>query len=185
VAAIGQRSPGWAGTGAWIQVGICALPASAIWAALGHRWTRPSLLLTALILQAIGIGLPAVVGGIAPALVGAALFGSTFLGVGSLMPALGAHLQFPRAIALLTTGYSIGQILGPQIVRPLLHNGYHSALLVGTAIVLAAALAAAALRLGFPLRVGAMLEPSRSARPRFPPAGPRRNDPPAPTMLGS
>jgi hypothetical protein len=84
--------------------------------------------------------------------------------------ALGAHLQFPRAIALLTTGYSVGQILGPQIVRPLLHNGYHAALLVGAAIVLAAALAAAALRVGFPLRVGAMLEPSRIGRGRAGPA---------------
>ena len=168
--AIGQKSPGWAGTAAWILVGICALPASAIWAALGRRWTRPSLLLAALILQAIGIGLPAVVGGIAPALVGAALFGSTFLGIVSLVLALGAHLQFPRAVALLTTGYSVGQILGPQIVRPLLRNGYHSALLVGAAIVLAAALAAAALRVGFPHRVGAMLEPSRIGRGRAGPA---------------
>jgi Uncharacterised MFS-type transporter YbfB len=170
VAAIGQKSPGWAGTGAWILVGICAVPASAVWAALGHRWTRPSLLVAALILQAIGIGLPAVVGGIAPALVGAALFGSTFLGIGSLVMALGAHLQFPRAIALLTSGYSVGQILGPQIIRPLLHNGYHAALLVGAAIVLAAAVAAAALRVGFPPRVGAMVEPSRLAKPQFPSA---------------
>ena len=42
-----------------ILVGICALPASAIWAGLGRRWTRPSLLLAALLLQAIGIGMPA------------------------------------------------------------------------------------------------------------------------------
>jgi hypothetical protein len=170
VAAIGQKSPGWAGTGAWILVGICAAPASAVWAALSHRWTRPSLLLAALILQAIGIGLPAVVGGVAPALVGAALFGSTFLGIGSLVLALGTYLQFPRAIALLTTGYSVGQILGPQIVRPLLHNGYHAALLVGAAIVLGAAIAAEVLRVGFPPRVGAMVEPSRVAKPEFPSA---------------
>jgi hypothetical protein len=170
VAAIGQNSPGWAGTGAWILVGICAVPASAIWAALGHRWTRPSLLFAALLLQAIGIALPAVAGGVAPALLGAALFGSTFLGIGSLVLALGAHSQFPRAVAILTTGYSVGQILGPQIVRPLLRNGYHAALLVGAAIVLGAALAAAALRVGFPLRVGAMLEPSRIGRGEVGPA---------------
>jgi hypothetical protein len=40
----------------------------------------------------------------AAALVSAVLFGATFLGVGSLALALGAHLQFPRAVALLTTG---------------------------------------------------------------------------------
>jgi hypothetical protein len=165
VAAIGQKSPGWAGTSAWILVGLCALPASAMWAALGRRWSRPSLLLVALMLQATGIGLPAVVGGTAPALVGAALFGSTFLGIGSLVLGLGAYLQFPRAIAILTTGYSVGQILGPQVVRPFLRGGYDSSLLVGAAIVLAAALAAAALRVRFPYRVGVMVEPSRSARP--------------------
>jgi hypothetical protein len=164
VAAIGERTPGWAGTGAWFLVGICALPSSAIWAALSRRWTRPALLVAALLLQAIGIGLPAVVSGVAPALVGAALFGFTFLGIASMVLAIGAHLQFPRAIALLTTGYSTGQILGPQIVRPWLHNGYHCALLVGAGTVLAAALAAAALRVGFPLRVGASLEPSRVDR---------------------
>ncbi len=84
--------------------------------------------------------------------------------------ALGTHLQFPRAIALLTTGYIVGQILGPQVVGPLLHNGYHAALLLGAAIVLAAAPAAAALRVGFPPRVGAMAEPSRLAKPEFPSA---------------
>jgi hypothetical protein len=35
-------------------------------------------------------------------------------------------------------------------------------------MVLAAALAAAALRVGFPHRVGAMVEPSRHAKPEFP-----------------
>jgi Uncharacterised MFS-type transporter YbfB len=161
VAAIAQTSPGWAGTVSWILVGVCAVPSSAIWATLGHRRSRPSLLIAALILQGTGIGLPTVVAGIGPALVGAALFGSTFLGIGSLALALGAHLQFPRAIALLTTGYSVGQILGPQIVRPLLNNGSHAALLVGAVVVFTAALAAVALRVKFPRRVGAMIEQSR------------------------
>jgi hypothetical protein len=80
-----------------------------MWATLARSWTRPSLLLAALLIQAIGIGLPALVGGIAAALIAAILFGSTFLGIGSLVLALGAHLQFPRAVALLTTGYSVGQ----------------------------------------------------------------------------
>jgi hypothetical protein len=76
------------------------------------------------------------------------LFGATFLGVVSLALALGAQLRYPRAVALLTTGYGLGQILGPLVVTPLLHHGYQLALLVGAAIVLAAALAAAVLRIG-------------------------------------
>ena len=92
----------------------------------------------------------------------AVLFGGTFLGVASLALALGAHLQYPRAVAVLTTGYSTGQILGPLLVTPLLHGGYRVALLVGAAVVLAAAAAAAVLRINFPHRVGGMVEPSRA-----------------------
>jgi predicted MFS family arabinose efflux permease len=180
VAAISQNSPGWLGSGAWVLVGIAAIPASATWASLAKRRSRSTLMLTALIVQAVGIALPSLFGGVAPALISAVLFGSTFVAIASLALAIGAHLQFPRSVALLTAGYSVGQILGPLVVKPLLHSatyhgatyhgatyhgGYHDALLVGAAIVLAGAAAAAALRIRFPHRVGAMVEPSRAGRP--------------------
>ena len=82
----------------------------------------------------------------------AVLFGGTFLGVASIALAHGAHLRFPRAVASLTTGYGVGQIAGPLVVTPLVRDGYHVALLVGAAIVLAAALAAAVLRIRFSAR---------------------------------
>ena len=164
VAAISQTSSGWLGSGAWVVVGLAAMPASALWAYLASRAPRSTLLLVALVIQVIGIALPALSGGIAPALISAVLFGNTFIAASSLAIAIGAHLQFPRSVALLTAGYSIGQILGPLVVKPLLHDGYHDALLVGAAIVLAAAVAAAALRVGFPHRVGALVEPSLVAR---------------------
>jgi MFS family permease len=163
VAAINEHSPAWAGSGAWVLVGLAALPAPALWARLGRRWARPTLLLAALLIQAGGIALPALAPGAGPALVSAVLFGGTFLGIASLALALGAHLQYPRAVAVLTTGYSTGQILGPLLVTPLLHGGYRAALLVGAGVVLAAAAAAAVLRIGFPHRVGGMVEPSRAA----------------------
>jgi MFS family permease len=150
VAAIEQSSPGWIGSGAWVLVGVAAVPSSAIWAALGRRWSRPDLLLAALIVQAIGIALPALIGGVAAALFSAVLFGATFIGVSTLSLAAGAHLRFPRAVALLTAGYSVGQILGPLVATPLLHHGYHQALILAGAVVLAAAAAAALLRVGFP-----------------------------------
>jgi MFS family permease len=148
VAAINENSPAWAGSGAWVLTGLAALPASAGWAYLSRRWTRPTLLCAALLIQAAGIALPGLVSGVAPALLSAVLFGATFLGVASMALALGAHMRYPRAVALLTTGYGLGQILGPVVVTPLLHHGYQLALLIGAAIVLAAALAAALLRLG-------------------------------------
>lgn len=162
VAAIDHTAGGRVGSGAWIVVGLAALPSCAVWAWLSRRWSRPILLLVALLIQAVGIALPAVVAGVGPALISAFLFGATFLGVGSLALGIGAHLQFPRAVALLTTGYSVGQILGPLAVTPLLHDGYHPALLAGAAVVLAAALSAAALRFRFPDHVGVVHEPSHS-----------------------
>ena len=44
-------------------------------------------------------------------------------------------------MAILTTGYSVGQIAGPLLVTPLLHNGYHQALLIAALILVAAAIA--------------------------------------------
>ncbi|MFJ9558853.1 YbfB/YjiJ family MFS transporter [Streptomyces fuscichromogenes] len=150
VAAINQTSPGWIGSGAWVLVGLAAIPSAALWAGLGRRWSRPDLLLTALGVQAVGIALPALVGGVAPALISAVLFGATFIGVSTLALGAGTHLRFPRAVALLTAGYSVGQILGPLAATPLLHHGYHQALLLAAGIVLAAALAAFGLRVKFP-----------------------------------
>ena len=171
VAAINENSPGWVGSSAWVLVGLAALPAPALWARLSRRWARPTLLLAALLIQAAGIALPALAPGAGPALLSAVLFGGTFLGIASLALALGAHLQYPRAVAVLTTGYSTGQILGPLLVTPLLHSashgsGYRIALLVSAAVVLAAAIAAAALRIGFPHRAGGMIEPSHQVTGR-------------------
>jgi hypothetical protein len=129
---------------------VAAIPSSALWAWLSRRWSRPDLLLAALLLQAVGIALPAVVGGAAAAVISAALFGATFLGIATIALAAGAQLQFPRSVALLTTGYSVGQILGPLAVTPLLRHGYHLAFLLAALVVLAAAAAAGVLRIGFP-----------------------------------
>jgi hypothetical protein len=171
VAAIGQSSPGWLGSGAWVLVGLAAVPSAALWAWLGHRWSRPDLLLAALVLQAVGIALPAVLGGVAAALIAAVLFGATFLGVATVAMATGAHLRFPRSVALLTAGYSAGQIAGPLVVTPLLRHGYHQALLLAAGIVLAAAVAAGVLRIGFPAVI------PRPERPESRPATRRSEEP--------
>jgi hypothetical protein len=105
--------------------------------------------------------LPAVVGGVVPALVSAVLFGATFLGVATLSLAVGAHLRVPSAVAILTTGYGVGQIVGPLAVEPLLSGGYHEALLLSAVIVALAAVAAGLLRVRFPHELGPL--PTRVA----------------------
>ncbi|TDU83682.1 putative MFS family arabinose efflux permease [Kribbella voronezhensis] len=159
VAAINQTVDGRAGAGAWVLVGLAAVPSTALWAGLSRTWSRPTLLFAALLVQAVGIALPAISSGVSSALISATLFGATFLGIGSIALAIGAHLQIPRAVAILTTGYSIGQILGPLAVAPLLHNGYHQALLIGSGVVALAAIAAGVLRHRFPHHLGPL--PSR------------------------
>jgi MFS family permease len=147
VAAITTNSPGRLGGLAWVLVGLAATLSPALMAWLGRRWTQANLLLVALVLQAIGIALPAVLSGVAPALIAAFLFGATFLGVATTALTIGTRLGFPRAVALLTAGYSAGQIVGPLVAAPLLRHGYHDALLLASVIVLAAAAVASLLRI--------------------------------------
>ncbi|MFC0433804.1 YbfB/YjiJ family MFS transporter [Kutzneria buriramensis] len=142
---VAALSPGWVGSGAWVIVGLAAIPSAALWAWLGRRWSRPWLLTVALVVQAVGVALPAVVGGVVGAVIAAALFGGTFVGIATLALAVGADLHFPRSVALLTAGYSVGQILGPVVAGPLLRHGYRPALVLAAGILLAGAAAAGVL----------------------------------------
>lgn len=163
VAAIDQNAPERVGASAWVLVGLAALPSAALWAWLSGTWSRPTLLTAALAVQGVGIALPVLMGGVGAALLSAALFGATFMGIATIVLAIGAHLRTPRAVAILTTGYSIGQIAGPVLVTPLLHNGYHQALVIAAAVVALAAGAAGLLRHRFPHHLGPLPARVRAA----------------------
>jgi len=150
VAAVGATGPGWIGGSVWTIVGVAAVPSCAAWTWLSGRVSRPSVITAALLLQAAGIALPAVWDGTVAAVAGAALFGGTFVGITTLSLATGRYLGVPSAIAILTASYGIGQVVGPLVVTPLLADGYRPVLLVGAAIVLAAAVGSALVRIRFP-----------------------------------
>ncbi|MEU0879395.1 YbfB/YjiJ family MFS transporter [Lentzea sp. NPDC005914] len=122
------------GSSAWILVGASAALSPALMK-LGGR----HLLAAVLAVQAAGIALPSLIGGPVATLIAVVLFGGTFLTIAGITLKAGANLGFPRAAAVLTTGYSAGQILGPLLATPLLHNGYDQALLLAAAVVLTAA----------------------------------------------
>ena len=143
VAAVAQHSPGALGAAVWLVVGLAVIPSAALWARLGTRLGRPAMLTAALAIQATGIAL-ACQGGSAASLTGALLFGGTFIGVSTLAVAEGRLLGTRGAVALLTVGYSVGQIAGPLVVAPLMDGGYRPALGVSALIVSLAALATAA-----------------------------------------
>jgi Uncharacterised MFS-type transporter YbfB len=164
VAAIDQTASTTLGSSAWIIAGAAAVPSAALWAGLSRTWSRPALLAAALGAQAAGIALPALAGGTTAALASAVLFGATFPGIATLALATGAHLRTPRAVAILTTGYSAGQIAGPLLVTPMLHHSYRPALLAGAAITAVAAMAALVLRHRFPHHLGPVPSRVRASR---------------------
>ncbi|WP_158865787.1 YbfB/YjiJ family MFS transporter [Leifsonia sp. AG29] len=150
VASVHAGSPGPLSDSVWIIVGLAAVPSCAVWTWLSLRVSRPTLLTGALLIQAVGIALPALSASSVAAVTGAVLFGATFVGVTTLSLATGRHLGVMSAVAVLTAGYSAGQVAGPLLVTPLLTDGYRPALLVGAAVVLLACVGAALLRIRFP-----------------------------------
>jgi hypothetical protein len=92
-----EHSSGWLGNGAWLFVGLGAAPSAALWAWLSARWSHPTLLAGAQILQAFGIALPAVAPGAVAALLGAIIFGAIFIGVSTMTLAAGRLLGIPGA----------------------------------------------------------------------------------------
>lgn len=143
VAAIAATGPAWLSGNVWMLVGLAIIPSCAIWASIAARHSRLTVIAVALLLQAAGIALPAFFASPLAALVGAVLFGATFMGVTTLSLAEGRTLGAQNATAVLTAAYSVGQVAGPLIVAPLLHDGFQTALMVGAALVLCAAAAAA------------------------------------------
>lgn len=151
VAAASATLPAAVAGGSWVLVGVAALPSSLIWAALARRITAGTLLVAALAAQAVGIAvLPLAGGSVAAAAVSAVLFGATFVAISSLALELGTRVRGSRSVAILTAGYSAGQIVGPAVVFPVLGSGFGAALLLGASVVAAAALAAGIFRIGEP-----------------------------------
>lgn len=146
VAAVAEAGPQWLGGSVWLIVGISAVPSCVLWTVLAKRFSRPTLITIALVLQAIGIALPALSGSAGAAITAAVLFGATFMGIVMLTMSVGRDLGTASAVAILTAAYSIGQVVGPLAVIPLLDGGYRAPLLVGAGLVLAASLAAALIR---------------------------------------
>ncbi|BBG00893.1 MULTISPECIES: YbfB/YjiJ family MFS transporter [Pseudonocardia] len=131
-----------AGSGVWAIVGIAAAVSTVLWTRLGQGVRLPLLLVAALMLQAVGIALPALWPIPVMAVTGAVLFGGTFLAITGMAARIGDSTGVAVAMPLLTTGYSVGQILGPLSVLPVLDRGYGAALLVGAGFVTVAALVA-------------------------------------------
>jgi predicted MFS family arabinose efflux permease len=118
IVAIVDRLPGLAGQGtlAFVAMGLAAAPACIVWDFIARRTGDLSALIAAAVLQIAGIVLPLVVDGLVGALAGAMLFGSTFIGMVSLVLTMAGRYYPTRPAKMMgkmTLAYGTAQILAP------------------------------------------------------------------------
>jgi predicted MFS family arabinose efflux permease len=141
--AIVEKQPLLAGQGpwAWLLVGLAATPAVFLWDRVARRAGDVGALLIAFGLQIVGVLLPVLTDGLAAALLGALLYGATFIGIVSLTLALVGRRSPAnpgKAMARLTLSYGVAQISAPALTGRMVEaSGSFQAALWLTAAVLA------------------------------------------------
>ena len=120
IVAIIARTPGIANFApySWVAVGLAAAPSTLLWPLWAKRVGNKTVLLTAFCLQAAGILISSKADSLLAVLFSAVSFGATFLGIVAVTLAEGIR-RWPadsrQATAILTTSFSLGQIIGPAV----------------------------------------------------------------------
>ncbi|MFD1811604.1 YbfB/YjiJ family MFS transporter [Rhodococcus gannanensis] len=138
VAAAGSAH--WLGSAVWIAVGVAVVPSCVLWMRLARRWSPATAMTAALVIQAVAVAVSAVIDAGVVQMVSALWFGGTMIAIVMLALGEGARLTGPRAAAILTSVYGLGQVLGPLAVAPLLGGGYSVALGAAAAVLAVGAL---------------------------------------------
>jgi len=128
-----------AGAAAWIVVGLAGVPSTVLWSLIAKRIGFAASLGAAYILLATGVLLP-LTGGTPSVILGAILFGGTFMAITALTLARGAAMAggaSARIASTLTVAFGLGQIVGPVVAGLLADRlGSLTPSLYGAAIVL-------------------------------------------------
>jgi MFS family permease len=123
----------------WVLVGVAAVPSAAAWSFLAERHGHLAVLVTAHLVQAVGVALPALSHHPAAVMLGAAMYGGTFLGIVGMSLAFGRTLNpanAARIMGWLTAVFGIGQIIGPVLAAWLAaRGGWSPALLMAGGVV--------------------------------------------------
>lgn len=120
IVAIVERLPGLAGQGnlVFLAIGLGAAPACINWDLIARRTGDLNALILAAILQIVGILLPVTIGGLFATLIGALLFGGTFIGMVSLVLTMAGRFYPTRPAKMMgkmTLSYGAAQIVGPAV----------------------------------------------------------------------
>lgn len=132
----------------WFFVGLAAAPSVAFWGWAGQRWGNERAFAAACLVEAFGVLLSVLGGGIWMVLTAAALLGGTFMGLTALGLVNARRLSIGdprRNLALITAAFGLGQMVGPALAG-LLHDwtgSYLEPSLMAAAVLAAAAMLAA------------------------------------------
>ena len=151
IVAIVENLPGLDGQGnlAFLAIGIGAAPACIVWDFIARRTGELNALILAAVLQIVGILLPIYPGGLTMTILGALLFGGTFVGMVSLVMTVAGRYYPTRPAKMMgkmTLSYGTAQIIGPVATGALaVHFGSYAAglylaaavMLLGTCLLLA------------------------------------------------
>lgn len=130
------------GSFTWTIVGLAGIPSCIIWMRLAHKYGSINIIMIAMLIQVVGILIPALTSNIYLNIIGGILYGGTFIGLVALFMSLGGKLAGSNPVILmgaLTTAYGIGQVGAPLYsVAMIEHFGnYTNALFLTAAIVFA------------------------------------------------
>lgn len=100
----------------WTIVGLAGIPSCIIWMTLANKYGSVNIIIIAMILQVIGIMIPALSTNMYLNLFSGVLYGGTFVGLVALFMNLGGKIAGSNPVILmgaLTTAYGVGQVAAP------------------------------------------------------------------------
>ncbi|MCU7871890.1 MAG: YbfB/YjiJ family MFS transporter [Candidatus Thiodiazotropha sp. (ex Lucinoma borealis)] len=120
IVAIVDQLPGLEGQGSWtfFVLGLAAAPACILWDLVARKIGDINALLAAFVLQTVGILLPVIDSSPTMAIMGAVLFGGTFIGIVSLVLTMAGRYYPTRPAKMMgkmTISYGVAQIVTPAI----------------------------------------------------------------------
>jgi len=147
IVAIVEDLPGLAGKGAltFMLLGLAAAPACIFWDLVARRYGDLNALISAFVLQIVGIVLPLIEPSLSMTLLGAALFGGTFIGIVSLVLTMAGRFYPTRPAKMMgkmTISYGVAQIAAPAMTGVLAERAgsYSSGLYLAAGVMALGAL---------------------------------------------
>jgi MFS family permease len=123
----------------WLIVGVAGIPSSILWMRWAHTYGSINVIIIAMILQIIGILIPAFSTNLLLNMISGAIYGSTFIGLVALFLNLGGQLAGKNPVVLMgamTAAYGIGQVGAPLYSVALIeHFGNYDTTLYLTAFI--------------------------------------------------